>query len=279
MDYYSTLGLTRGASEADIKKAYRSMAMKHHPDRGGDEKKFKEVEEAYRTLTDPQKKQMVDAGMDPNAQGGGGGFHQRGPFEFHFGGGGFEDVFNQFGFGFGNSPLRRNKSVSINVQISLEDVLNGKDIDAEITLPGGKKKLINIAIPPGIEHGQQIKYAGMGESGIPNVKPGDLLVNVHVAPHPEFQREGVNLVCEKKISVWDALLGTSVEILTVDKKTLNINIPAGTQPETVFSCRGEGVPHMRNRQRGNLLIRIKVEISKNLNDNQKEIINRLKDGR
>jgi DnaJ-class molecular chaperone len=277
MDYYSTLGLTRGASEADIKKAYRSMAMKHHPDRGGDEKKFKEVEEAYRTLTDPQKKQMVDAGMDPNAQGGGGGFHQRGPFEFHFGSGNFEDIFGNFGFG--GAPLRRNKSVSINIQISLEDVLNGKDIDAEITLPNGKKKLINIAIPPGMEHGQQIKYSGMGESSVPNVKPGDLIVNVHVAPHAEFQREGSNLVCEKKISVWDALLGTSVDILTVDKKTLNINIPAGTQPDTVFSCRGEGMPQMRSKQRGNLLIRIKVEIPKMLNDNQKEIIKRLKDGR
>jgi DnaJ-class molecular chaperone len=277
MDYYSTLGLTRGASEADIKKAYRSMAMKHHPDRGGDEKKFKEVEEAYRTLADPQKKQMVDAGMDPNAQGGGSGFHQRGPFEFHFGSGNFEDIFGNFGFG--GAPLRRNKSVSINIQISLEDVLNGKDIDAEITLPNGKKKLINIAIPPGMEHGQQIKYSGMGESTVPNVKPGDLIVNVHVAPHAEFQREGSNLVCEKKISVWDALLGTSVDILTVDKKTLNINIPAGTQPDTVFSCRGEGMPQMRNKQRGNLLIRIKVEIPKMLNDNQKEIIKRLKDGR
>ena len=253
------------------------MAMKHHPDRGGDEKKFKEVEEAYRTLSDPQKKQMVDSGMDPNAQGGGGGFHQRGPFEFHFGSGNFEDIFGNFGFG--GAPLRRNKSVSINIQISLEDVLNGKDIDAEITLPNGKKKLINIAIPPGMEHGQQIKYSGMGESTVPNVKPGDLIVNVHVAPHAEFQREGSNLVCEKKISVWDALLGTSVDILTVDKKTLNINIPAGTQPDTVFSCRGEGMPQMRNKQRGNLLIRIKVEIPKMLNDNQKEIIKRLKDGR
>jgi DnaJ-class molecular chaperone len=278
MDYYSTLGLTRGASEDDIKKAYRSMAMKHHPDRGGDEKKFKEIEEAYRTLSDPQKKQMIDQGMDPNAQQGfGGGFHQRGPFEFHFGSGNFNDIFGNFGFG--NSSLRRNKSVSINIQISLEDVLNGKDIDAEITLPNGKKKLINIAIPPGVEHGQQIKYSGMGESTVPNVKPGDLIVNVHVAPHAEYQREGVNLVCEKKISVWDALLGTSVDIVTVDKKTLNINIPAGTQPDTVFSCRSEGMPQMRTKQRGNLLIRIKVEIPKMLNDNQKELINRLKDGR
>lgn len=277
MDYYSTLGLARGASESDIKKAYRSMAMKHHPDRGGNADKFKEVEEAYRTLSDPEKKQMVDQGMNPNAQQGGG-FHQRGPFEFHFGGGpSMEDIFGNFGFG--NSPLRRNKSVSINVQISLEDVLNGKDIDAEITLPNSKKKLINISIPPGMEHGQQIKYGGMGESTIPNTKPGDLIVNVHVAPHGEFQREGVNLVCDKKISVWDALLGTSIDVLTLDKKTLNISIPAGTQPDTVVRCQGYGLPQMRTRQRGNLLIRVKIEIPKNLNDNQKEIINRLKDGR
>lgn len=274
MDYYSTLGLTRGASEADIKKAYRSMAMKHHPDRGGDEKKFKEVEEAYRTLSDPQKKQMVDAGMDPNAQGGGG----QNPFEFHFGSGNFEDMFNQFGFGFGQRPMRRNKSININVEITLEDVLNGKDLNAEIAVPGGRKKVVNISIPPGIENSQQIRYQGMGDNSIPDLRPGDLLVNVFVKHHPTFRREHDSLICEKQISVWDALLGGKIHIRSLDGRDLDVTIPAGTQPDSTLRILREGLPNMRSKQRGNILIRIKVVVPKNLSIEQQQLVEKLKNG-
>jgi curved DNA-binding protein len=276
MDYYSTLGLKRGASDADIKKAYRSMAMKHHPDRGGDEKKFKEISQAYDFLSDPEKRRMIDAGMDPNQQGG---FRQQGsPFEFHFGTGNMDDLFGNFGFGFGQRPMRRNKTLSINVEITLEDVLAGKDINAEIGIPGGRQKVINIQIPPGIEHGQQIRYEGMGDNSIPDVRAGDLIVNVLIRNHATFKREGTSLIIEKQVSVWDALLGTSIIIETLDQKTLNINIPAGTQPDTVMSCRGEGLPHMRTRQRGNLLIKIKVVVPKELTISQKQMIEQIRNG-
>jgi DnaJ-class molecular chaperone len=276
MDYYSTLGLKRGASDADIKKAYRSMAMKHHPDRGGDEKKFKEISQAYDFLSDPEKRRMIDAGMDPNQQGG---FRQQGsPFEFHFGTGNMDDLFGNFGFGFGQRPMRRNKTLSINVEITLEDVLAGKDINAEIGIPGGRQKVINIQIPPGIEHGQQIRYEGMGDNSIPDVRAGDLIVNVLIRNHATFKREGTSLIIEKQVNVWDALLGTSIIIETLDQKTLNINIPAGTQPDTVMSCRGEGLPHMRTRQRGNLLIKIKIVIPKDLTISQKQMIEQIKNG-
>ena len=272
MDYYSTLGLKRGATDADIKKAYRSMAMKHHPDRGGDEKKFKEISQAYEYLSDPQKKQMIDSGIDPNQQQQG--FGNSGPFEFHFGSHNFEDIFSQFGFGGRQQP--RNKSFNINVEITLAEVLKGKQINAEVGVPGGKKKIINIEIPAGIEHGQQIRYQGMGDNSVVNARPGDLFVNVYIQPHPTFRREGDNIVVEKSISVWDALLGTSVEITTLDQKTLNITIPAGTQPDTVLSCKGEGIPNMRSKVRGNMLIRIKINIPKNLNAQQIESIRQLK---
>jgi len=268
MDYYSTLGLKRGATDADIKKAYRSLAMKHHPDRGGDEKKFKEISQAYEFLSDPQKKQIIDMGGDPNAQPGMGGFNQ-GPFEFHFNSGNMEDLFNNFGF-FGQRPQRRNKTLSINVDVELEDILTGKELNAEISTPGGKRKMINIEIPPGIEHGQQIKYSGMGDHSIPDLRPGDLLVNIFVRPHKTFKREGDSIVFEKRISVWDAILGTKINIETLDRKTLDINIPPGTQPDTVLSCRGEGLPNVRTRQRGNLMVKIKVTIPKNLTDQEKE---------
>jgi curved DNA-binding protein len=274
MDYYSTLGLNKGATSEDIKKAYRSMAMKHHPDRGGDEKKFKEISAAYEILSDPQKKQMYDMGVDPNNQYQGGGFHQQGPFEFHFGTGNFEDIFGNFGFG--QRPMRRNKSINVNVQLTLEEVLTGKNIDAEIAVPGGNKKVINISIPAGIEDGQQIRYAGMGDNSITGIKPGDLIVNVRILPHRIFKREGDSLIIEKNISVWDALLGSGLEIETLDSKTLQIMIPPGTQPETVLSCRSEGLPNIRNRSRGNLLIKIKVVIPKNLNNDQIKKIEELK---
>lgn len=267
MDYYATLGLKRGASPDEIKKAYRSLAMKHHPDRGGDEKKFKEISAAYDTLSDPQKKQMVDQGVDPNAQHQHGGFNQ-GPFEFHFGAGNFEDVFNQFGFGFGGRRPARNKSFNVNVVITLEEVLTGKEISAEVGIAGRDKKFVNISIPPGIENSQSIRYQGMGDHSIKDAPPGDLIVNVQVARHAQFQREGDNLVYNHTISVWDALLGGTVRLETLEKRTIDVGIPPGTQPNTVLSCKNEGLPNVRSRRRGNLLINISVEIPKNLSQDQ-----------
>jgi curved DNA-binding protein len=245
--------------------------MKHHPDRGGDEKKFKEIEEAYRTLSDPEKKRLVDAGVDPNSQNQGHNWNQ-GPFEFHFGSDNIHDIFNQFGFGFNQRPMRRNKSLNITIDVALEDVLSGKEINAEVGIPGGKKKVINIQIPPGIDNGQQIKYSGMGDDSIPDLRAGDLIVNVRVRPHPVFRREGDALAIEKVISVWDAILGTNLNISTIDNKIITITIPPGTQPETVLSCRGEGLPNMRTRQRGNLLMKIKIDIPRNLDAAQKNLI-------
>jgi curved DNA-binding protein len=272
MDYYNTLGISKSASEADIKAAYRKMAMKHHPDRGGDEKKFKEVTEAYETLSDPQKKQMFDMGVDPNAQHTS--YRQGSPFEFHFNTGNFEDVFSNFGFG--GRPVRKNKTLNVNIEVTLEDILKGRVIDAEIGIPNGNKRLVNIEVPPGIENGQQIRYRGMGEHTLKDVPPGDLIVNILIKPHSVFQRQGDMLMIKKFISPWDAILGSEITIETIDKKTLTIGIPAGTQPDTVLSCRGEGLPNMRTKVRGNLLIKVQIEIPKNLNSEQKDAVEQTK---
>ncbi len=277
MDYYSTLGLKRGATDAEIKKAYRSLAMKHHPDRGGDEKKFKEISQAYEALSDPEKKRIIDLGGDPFAQPGAGNFNQ-GPFEFHFGTGDLNDLFGNFGFGFGQRPMQRNKTLNVNIEITLEDVLNGKNIDAEIGLPGGSKKMISISIPPGVENGQHIRYEGMGDNSIKNLRPGDLIVNVIVRPHPIFRRTGSDLTTDQTISVWDAMLGTTLSITTLDSKQLDITVPPGTQPETVLSCNGYGLPHIRSRHRGNLLVKLKVSIPKNLSTETISKIKDVKDG-
>ena len=268
MDYYTTLGISKNASDAEIKAAYRKMAMKHHPDRGGDEKKFKEVNTAYETLSDPQKKQMIDMGVDPNSQHTS--YRQGSPFEFHFNTGNFDDIFSNFGFG--GRPMRKNKTLNVNIEVTLEDILKGKVIDAEIGIPSGVKKLVSIEVPPGIENGQQIRYRGMGEHTLKDVPPGDLIVNIFVREHSIFQRQGDMLMIKKFISPWDAILGADITIETIDNKTLTIGIPAGTQPDTVLSCRGEGLPNMRTKVRGNLLIKIQVEIPKNLNAEQKTVV-------
>ncbi len=115
----------------------------------------------------------------------------------------------------------------------------------------------------------------MGDDYIKDSPPGDLLVNVLVRPHPQFQREHDSLLYEHTISAWDAILGTTISIKTLDNKTLDIKVPAGSQPDTMLSCRGEGLPNMRTRQRGNLLIRIKVAIPKNLTDTQLQLLTQL----
>lgn len=264
MDYYKVLGVSSSATQDEIKAAYRKMAMKHHPDRGGDANKFKEIEEAYRTLSDENTRYEYD---NPNQ-----GFQ---------GFGNTHDFFNSmFGagphFGFGFQQARKNSNVMAHVSITLEEVLTGKTIDAEIGFRNGGKKLVSINIPAGVDDGIQIRYPGMGDQSDPKMQAGDLLVNVRVMPHPKFQRSGNDLITEHEISVWEALLGSSLTLETLDKKTFTITVPAGSQPETVLSCKGEGLPHPRSGHRGNLLIKIRIKIPKNLSQSQKEVLEKLK---
>ena len=282
MDYYSTLGINKNASQEEIKKAYKKMSMQHHPDRtGGDDSKFKEINEAYQTLNDPQKKQMYDqfGTTDPRQQ-----QYRSGDFEFNFNGspfGGMDDIFESFfggGSPFGNSRRRQaNRPIQVAVDVTLEDILNGKTLGMEIQLPTGRTKVVTVDIPAGVEHGQQVRYRGMGEQNNPNVPPGDLIVTVRVRKHKTFDRYGDNVACEIPIDVLELILGTKTKIQTLDNKSIEINIPKGTQPDTVLSCRGEGLPNIRTKQRGNLQIRIKGKIP-SLSKDQLNKIKEIKDG-
>jgi curved DNA-binding protein len=260
-DYYKTLGITPSATQDEIKKAYRGLAMKHHPDRGGDQTKFQEIQEAYNTLSDENLRAQHD---NPGQH-------------FNFGG---EDMFGSFfgspfgGFQFRSSP--RNANVTAVVDISLEEVLNGKTIDAEVGFKNGGKKLVSINIPPGVDDGIQIRYPGMGDHSVSKLSPGDLIVQIRVRPHSIWKRLGQDIMCDKEISVWDSILGTTLNVNTLDNKTFTVNVPAGTQPDTTLSCKGEGLPHPNTMKRGNLLIRIKVQIPKNLTDSQLNTIQKLK---
>ena len=271
MDYYSTLGLNKNATQDDIKKAYKKMSMQHHPDRtGGDDAKFKEINEAYQTLNDPQKKQMYDqfGSTDPRQH-----QYRSGDFEFNFGGspfsGGMDDIFAQF---FGGRQQRGNRPINVAVDVALEDVLRGKSFGMEIQLPTGRTKVVTIDIPAGIEHGQTVRFARMGEQNNPNLPPGDLHVQVRVLNHPKYQRFGDNILCEKSINVLDLLLGTKTKIDTLDGKSLEINIPAGTKPDTILGCRGEGLPNVRSKVRGNLQIKIKAEMPSLSSEQLKKIL-------
>lgn len=271
MDYYSILGLQKNASDAEIKKAYRSLAMKHHPDRGGDEDQFKRISEAYEVLSNADKRRMYDMGADPrnasyrSSQG-----H---PFDFDINSANFGDIFSRFGF----NNRQRNKDVRVRVAIDLEDVLTGKTIDAEIGMAGGVKKPVSINIPAGIRDNQQIQYQGMGDDSIRDLPPGNLIVGVVILPHQHFVRDGNKLICEKTISAWDAILGTEVRITTLDQRKLMLRIPRGTQPDTMLSCSEEGLPDIETGRRGNLLIKIKVEIPRRLSVDQLKRIEELKD--
>jgi len=248
MDYYSILGVKREASLEDIKRAYRSLAMKHHPDRGGDQAEFQKIQEAYSVVGDQQKRRAYD---------------QQGsnPFSQNIN----EEMFSQFFRNpFGFNRTHRNPNISVNIEISLEDAFRGKNIDAEIGLSNGTKKLISISIPSGVETGMNIRYPGMGETTHTKLPPGDLIVNVIIAKHKIWTREGDHLIYEKTISAFDAIIGCNLNLTTIDGKMLSISIPPGTQPETILSCKGEGMPNVHTKQRGNLLIKVKVVIPKNL---------------
>jgi DnaJ-class molecular chaperone len=277
MDYYSTLGLNKGANAEEIKKAYRGLAMKHHPDRGGDSAQFQKIQEAYATLSDDQKRQEYDFSQQNP------GGHQ---FHFHTGNNPFNDVFgNMFGGGgFGGNPFgfrqqrQQNATVSINLDISLEEAFLGKTLDAEIQMSNGRKKLINVDIPAGVDNNSQIRYQGMGEDSIPGIPPGDLIIIIHVRQHAVFKRENDNLILEKQVDVWDAMLGMDITFQTLDGRQLSVSIPQGSQPETLLMCKNEGMKNIHSGQRGNLYVKLKIQIPKNLTDAQKQKIIELKHG-
>lgn len=292
-DYYKILGVSKSATEAEIKTAFRKLAHEHHPDKnGGDDKKFKEVNEAYQVLSDKQKRAQYDQFGSNGPQFGGGG---RGGFQGGFGGmnwedimrqagqqgGGFQfdgdfdlgDIFGAFGFGGG---MRRGRNVEVSVRISLRDAIHGAKRDIEIPQykdgrETGKKK-ITIDIPAGIDDGQGMRYEGMGEE-VTNGRPGNLVVHVRIDRHPVFVKQGMDLVMDMEIPLSQALLGGTREIETLDGKE-TVTIPECMPPNTVLRIKGKGVQASRFTK-GDILIRTKISMPKKLSKDQREMIERL----
>ena len=290
-DYYEVLGVSKNASDDEIKKAYRKLAIKYHPDKNpGDkeaEAKFKEINEAHDVLSDKQKRARYDqfghAGVGGAGFGGGAGnpFGQGGAFNFNgqtfyfdFGGGSaFDDILGSlFGFGAGGARRpRRGADYQTSVSLTFEEAVFGTT--KTITSDSGE---IKVKIPAGIDDGMSIRLRGKGgpapEGG---TEPGDLYVRVRVKPHKSLTREGAIILSEQKIDMVDAALGCEIEVLTVDGPVV-MKVPAGTQSGTPFKLSGHGAPFRADGDRGPHIVTVIVETPKNLSRKQKELLEEFK---
>ncbi|MFN8476037.1 MAG: J domain-containing protein [Anaerolineae bacterium] len=315
-DYYKILGVDRTADEKEIKRAYRRLARKHHPDvNPGDkaaETQFKEINEAYEVLGDPEKRKKYDqfgsqwreyerAGVNPEdlfrqygAQGGPGGARVRyarpEDLQDMFGSaGGFSDFFETlfggamrgqggFGQGFGQGGGRRaatpaaGEDVEHPVEISLEEAFNGT---TRILQMGDRR--IEVKIPAGVRTGSRVRVAGEGGPGFNGGPNGDLYLVVEVAPNAMYEREGDDLTVDVPVDLYTAVLGGEANVPTIKGTRLNLRIPAGTQPGQRIRLRGQGMPLLKTpEQRGDLYARIKVDLPRQIDDQQRELFEQLR---
>ena len=241
MDYYQLLGVNKTATPDEIKSAYKKMAMQHHPDKGGDHVKFAEINEAYQTLRDSDKRAQYDR---PKSQ-----------QSFNVNTENFEDIFSSF-FG-GRQRVRRNKDIKIQVTMSLEEVVIGKDFIASYTMFNGQNTNANIRIHRGVQHGEIIRFKGLGDNSYPQLQRGDLLVQVRILNHRTLVRDGNHLKTTVDVSIFDLILGTEVFIEKLTGGTIRVNISKSTQSGTILSIAGQGLPDPRTGSFGNLYLKIK----------------------
>lgn len=247
MDYYTTLGVPRDATAEEIKKAYRKLASQHHPDKGGDTKKFQEIQTAYDTLSDPNKRAAYD---NPSR-----------PFDFQgFGGGpgvNIHDIFGMFGQGFGGFQHHPRRShVRMNLVINLRDVAEGGTRTVSVASTQGQTT-IEITIPPGINDNDNVHYEGLAPGG------QDLVVCFRIRPDSVWQRDALNLTKSLNISVWNLILGTDVNIENILGHTLTVTIPPRSQPGTVMRIRGQGLRDQRGTV-GDMYVKLQATIPQHI---------------
>jgi len=236
-DYYQILGVPRTANESDIKKAYRKLAMKHHPDRGGDSNTFQHITEAYETLSDPAKRAQYDNPIPESAYG-----FNHDPFG-HF----FRDL---------NRRAQQQRDARIGVWISLEDAVNGGKKIISLTTPAGPVQ-VEIRVPPGVNNTEAIRYPGLAGNG------RDLVVEFRVHGHPTVERDNLNLWTSIELDFWKLILGTTITIKTLQGKQVKLTVPPLTKPEGVLRLQGHGIKR-DNGNPGHLFIQVKATMPTNI---------------
>jgi curved DNA-binding protein len=301
-DYYETLGVSKTATEDEIRSAFRKLARKYHPDVAKDKKsaeeKFKQINEAYEVLSDPEKRRKYDQlGANWNQPGGfqpppdwggqrpGGGSYRHfggdGGVEFEFGGTGFSDFFEAFfgggrgssafgGFGQRPAGAERGNDVEADIMVPLEEALHGATRTVSLRRAGAKKvETYQVKIPRGVREGQRIRLAGQGEAGERGGKSGDLFLRVRLARHPDFRVEGSDLIHEAKIYPWQAVLGTELEVPTLEGH-VRLKVPPGTRSGQRFRLRERGLPSSSGA-RGDLYVEVQVEVPKKITEREREL--------
>src|SRR2546428_8319053 len=303
-DYYETLGVPKTATDEEIRSAFRKLARKYHPDVAKDKKaaeeKFKEINEAYEVLGDPEKRKKYDQlGADWNRPGGfqpppdwqwqgqqpGGGFYQwggdGGGVQFEFDGTGFSDFFEAFfgggrgrsafgGFGGRQATAERGADVEADIMVTLEEALHGSTRTVSLRRAGSNKvENYQVKIPRGVHEGQRIRLRGQGEAGTRGGKSGDLFLRVRLAKHPDFSVEGSDLIHEVKIDPWRAGLGSELLVPTLEGN-VRLKIPPGTQGGQRVRLRERGLPSTSGK-RGNLYVDVQINVPKKITEREREI--------
>ena len=294
-NYYDVLGVKRDAKQDDIKKAFRKLAAKYHPDAGGDEVKFKEVSEAYTVLSDEQKRreydQMLMFGGIPGGGFGGGGTRYTTNVDFSdiFSGMGgdssFSDVFSSIFSGQGGAAQqqqlsRRGTDLNTTIELSFADAFKGATRKVTYRIPStGETQSITVKIPAGAVDGGKLRHHGCGEYGVNGGARGDLVITTKVLDDEVFKRDGADVTMELPVSVYDAALGAQVEVPKPDGGRVRLKIPAGTQTGKKFRFRNEGAPDVRRKggARGALYVTIKVIVPTNLTADERSAFERLRE--
>jgi curved DNA-binding protein len=272
-DHYTTLGVGKNATQEEIKKAYKRLANKHHPDKGGDQEKFKDISKAYEVLGDPTNRAQYD-----HKPAWGGHFNDD---QYHHDVD-INDIFSSvFGASHGfNNPFgdmfrqqRRNRDLNLTCQITFVESFTGKNVEAKFTLPSGRSQTVVIDIPPGINHGDVIKYNGLGDDSIQGLRNGDLHVTIVIDSHPDFERRGDDVFATLHISPIEAMIGCVKEIKSVTGETMQVNVRAGVETGVEFAKQGAGFKNVRSGHIGRFVTVIKIKSTVITDDN---IVNKLK---
>jgi len=304
-DFYATLGVSKTATEDEIKKAYRKLARENHPDLHPNDKdaerRFKEVQEAYDILSDKPKREQYDrfgsAAFEQGFPGGGGpgaggrsytwsNQGGKGGPDIHFdfgGGGGMDDILKnlfgargrkQSGGGAGFEGFSAGgRDIETELDVPFQTALLGGELD--IHLSGDRNERLSIKIPPGVEDGARLRLGGKGEKPAGKGQAGDLIVTVNVMPHPYFTRDGVDVQIEAPVTVGEAILGASIDVPTLEGQ-ISVSIPAGTSSGKRLRLRGKG-GKTRSGDRGDLYVKIKIVVPGNTDDASKDLIRQFSD--